>query len=156
MKFPIQIPSTPHFGSLVAIGASVLAIGFGPAVVTAQTTSASAAAEMHNAMVKKTPTNAQLEEEIQDLRKQIVELQQAQKDAADGTPPAKDGMAMGKAGKKKCCAGMPDSGAAKDAVDKPMKKNGMDMGMMGKEHSMAMPAPTTDKPKDPPDPMADH
>jgi hypothetical protein len=49
------------------------------------------------------------------------------------------------------CVGMSDTTAAQDTVDKPMKKGAMD-----KEHSMAIPAPSTDKPKDPPGPMTDH
>jgi hypothetical protein len=162
MKFPMQIPSTPHFGSLVAIGASILAIGFGPAVVTAQTTSETSAVNAPSTASETPMTDAQLREQIVALRKQIVQLQNLQKPAATASMPNTGGMTMAKQGMKKCkdgmnmgmqvdgktgCMGMPADTNAKDAADTPMKKKGM--GMMEKEHAMA-PAPDTGATQDPP------
>jgi hypothetical protein len=176
MKLPIQISSTLYCDSRVAIAASILAIGFGSAVVNAQTTSATAAApaSAQNAPVdapgaaSTSLTDAQLREQITALRKEIVQLQHAQKLAPTATASPTREMAMAKQGMKKCkdgmnmgmqvdgktgCMGMPADTTAKGAADTSMKKKGM--GMMEKEHSMPMPAPDTGALNDPSAAMPD-
>ncbi len=150
MNLPTRIHSPFRLGSLVVIGASVLALGL---PVYAQTTSAADAPL----------TDAQLREEIVALRKEIVQLQRAQKATADATASAPGGMAMAKQGMKKCkdgmnmgmqvdgktgCMGMPADTTATDPPGAPMKKKGM--GMMEKEHAMPMPTPDTGAVQDPP------
>jgi hypothetical protein len=102
MNIPLRIPAARKVSSLVAIGVFALAIGFKATEVTAQATSTPAVAATHSVMSEKAPTNAQLQEEINELRKQIVQLQQTEKGSAQGTNPPSGGMAMEKAGKKKC------------------------------------------------------
>jgi hypothetical protein len=108
-------------------------------------------------------TDAQLREEIVALRKEIVQLQHAQKMAAKGSASSTGEMTMVKQGMKKCkdgmnmgmqvdgktgCMGMPADTAAKDPAAKPMQNKGM--GMMEKKDPVAMPAPGTGASKDPP------